>query len=172
MLTHEETLRLKNEAPEELARRALEERSEFLFGVRDLREELGRSWGGELRVMINHNVVVHFVPRYNDEMRNLDELPQFAVFPDDEREGDDRTHTYEGVKDLDPFDGVVFYVSADRYCQLVRELGAVSDRYGDYPRLPDTLFGEAEFVRLLTTRVLEHRLVRQERSYDFSKLTF
>src|SRR4051812_30329332 len=110
MLTHEEALRLKGDAPAELGRRALEERNEFLFGVKDLREDLGRTWGGELRVIVNQNVVLHLVPRYNDEMRNLDELPQFSIFPDDEREGEDRQHRYEGFKDLDPFDGVVFYV--------------------------------------------------------------
>ncbi len=172
MLSHEEALRLKNQAPEELARRALEERSEFLFGVHDLRSALGREWGGEVRVMLNLNVVVHFVPRYNDEMRSVDELPQFCVFPDDEREGDDRAHAYEGVKDLEAFEGAVFYVGQELYDRLVRELVAVAAHYGDYAQLPDTLFGEAEFVKLMTTRVLEHPLVRAEKSYDFSKRTF
>jgi hypothetical protein len=172
MLTHEEALRLKNEAPDELDRRAIAERNEFLFGVRDLRSALGREWGGEVRVFLNQNVVVHFVPRYNDEMRTIDELPQFAVFPDDDHEGEDRTHTYEGVKDLDPFDGVVFYVGTEQYSQMVRELTSVAARYGEYQRLPDTLFADAAFVRLLTLRVLEHSLVRAERSYDFTKRNF
>lgn len=172
MLTHEEALRLKNEDPHELDRRALEERNEFLFGVRDLRAELGREWGGELRVMINQNVVLHLVPRYNDEMRNVDELPQFAIFPDDDHHGEDRTHRYEGWKDLEPFDGVVFYVTAEEYKTLVRELAEAAARYGDYPRLPDTLFAGASFVPLLAARVLEHPVVRAERSYDFSKMNF
>src|SRR6185503_18804118 len=122
MLTHTEALRLKNEAPDELARRALEERNEFLFGVRDARNEIGRTWGGEMRILVNQNVVLHLVPRYNDEMRTVDELPQFVIFPDDEQEGEDRTHQYEGVKDLEPFDGVVFYVSTEDYAQIMKEL--------------------------------------------------
>jgi hypothetical protein len=172
MLTHEEAVRLKNESPREFDRRALEERNEFLFGVRDLRDQLGREWGGEMRVVVNQNVVLHLVPRYNDEMRNLEELPQFTIFPDDEREGEDRTHRYEGVKDLEAFDGVVFYVGHERYDRIVSELVEATRLYGDYPRLPDTLFAGSEFVELLTTRVLEHPVVRAERPYDFSKRTF
>ncbi|HVY61260.1 MAG TPA: hypothetical protein VHF22_06370 [Planctomycetota bacterium] len=172
MLTHEEALRLKNESPRELDRRALAEKDEFLFGVRDLRDSLGREWGGEVRVILNQNVVVHLVPRYNDEMRDIDELPQFTIFPDDDHEGEDRTHRYEGVKDLEDFEGVVFYVTGPQYAKLVAELCAAAGRYGDYLRLPDTLFGGTEFVKVLTTRVLEHPVVRAERSFDFSKRTF
>jgi hypothetical protein len=172
MLSHEEALRLKNDAPRELDRRALEEKDEFVFGVHDLRAELGRAWGGEVRIILNQNVVVHLVPRYNDEMRNVDELPQFTIFPDDEHEGEDRTHRYEGFKDLEAFEGVVFYVTADQYARIVRELVLAAERYGDYLRLPDTLFGGSEFVKVLTERVLEHSVVRAERSYDFSKRTF
>ena len=172
MLTHEEALRLKNDAPHELDRRALAERNEFLFGVGDHRAEQGREWGGELRALVNQNVVVHLVPRFNEEMRSLEELPQFTVFPDDEREGEDETHVYRGVKDLEDFEGVVFYVSQALYRALVRELGAVAGRYGDYPRLPDSLFAGTEFVGLLTRRILEHPLVQAERAYDFTKLAF
>ncbi|MGH7294761.1 MAG: hypothetical protein ACRELB_07510, partial [Polyangiaceae bacterium] len=69
MLTHEEARRLLKDAPRELDRRAVEERSDFLFGVRDLRAEFGREWGGEVRVLVNMNFVLHFVPRHTEEMR-------------------------------------------------------------------------------------------------------
>ena len=73
---------------------------------------------------------------------------------------------------LEAFDGVVFYVSQDDYRAMVRELGDVHARYGDYPRLPDTLYGGSAFVRMITTRVLEHPIVAAERPYDFRKRTY
>jgi len=172
MLTHEEALRLRREAPAELDRRATAEREDFTFGVRDLRHELGVTWGGEIRLLLNQNVVVHFVPRYNDEMRFLDELPQFCVFPDDAREGEDMPHTYAAVKDLDAFDGVVFYVARARYDAIVRELVAVHERYGEWLRAPDTLFAGSEIVRLVNGRILENSLVRAESRFDGTKRTF
>jgi hypothetical protein len=172
MLTHDEAVRLKNEDPRELDRRALAEREDFLFGVRDLRESFGRDWGGEFRVFINQNVVLHFLPCYTEEMKTDAELPQFAVVADEGRAGRDVAHRYEGFKDLDPFDGVVFYVSPADYRQLVAELASICGRYDDYPRLPDTLFGETSLVKLVAGRVLEHPIVRAERAYDFSKRTF
>jgi hypothetical protein len=172
MLTHEEASRLRREAPEELDRRAFEERRDFLFGVRDLRRVFGVEWGGEFRVFINQNVVLHLVPGFNAEMPGEPELPQFAVVPDDARRGEDRTHRYAGFKDLDDFDGVIFYVSRAEYASIVAELAEVASRYGDHPRLPDTLFGDAAFVRLIAYRVLEHPVVRAEREYDFSKREF
>ena len=172
MLTHEEALRLKNDAPHELARRAIEERNEFVFGVRDLRATFGREWGGEFRVIVNQNVVLHLVPRFTPDMENEAELPQFAVMPDDDHEGEDRTHRYEGWKDLEAFDGVIFYVTHEEYDALARELAAVAERYDDFPRLPDTLYPEAQLVRLIAGRVLEHAVVRAERDYDFTKRDF
>lgn len=172
MLTHEEAVRLKNEAPAELGRRALAERNEFLFAVSDRRSALGSEWGGEVRLLVNQNIVLHFVPSFNAEMRDLEELPQFVVFADDERDGEDRTHCFEGVKDLDPFDGVVFYVNHALYGKLVRELVEAAERYGDFPLLPDSLFAGSSFVGLVTNRVLDHPAVRAEREYDFSKRVF
>lgn len=172
MLTHDEAQRLKRDAPRELDRRALEERRDFLFGVRDLRAKFGEEWGGEFRIFINQNVVLHLVPGFTDEMYGEAELPQFAVIPDDDRDGQDRTHTYEGFKDLDSFEGVIFYVSRDLYRALVDELADVAARYADYPRLPDMLYPESNFVRLIAERVLEHPVVRAEREYDFSKREF
>ncbi len=172
MLTHEEALRLQKEAPREFDRRALEERRDFLFGVRDLRARFGAEWGGEFRVLINQNIVLHIVPGFNEEMPGVAELPQFVVFPDDERQGEDRTVTFEGFKDLDDFQGVIFYVSATDYEAMVAELEAVAARYADYPRLPDTLYAESKFVRLIAERVLEHPVVRAEREYDFTRREF
>ena len=172
MLTHDDAQRLLREDPRELDRRALEARAEFLFGVQDLRVAKEVVWGGEVRALLNQNVVLHLVPRYNDEMRNLDELPQFVVFPDDARAGEDRTHRYAAVKDLEAFDGVVFYVSAAEYRSLVDELAGAARRYPGYLRIPDALYADGPFERFVRTRVLEHALVRAERSFDFTKHAF
>ncbi|GIW70506.1 MAG: hypothetical protein KatS3mg102_0048 [Planctomycetota bacterium] len=80
-LTMEEALRLGRERPQELQRRALAEREEFVFAVRDMRASYGQEWGGELRVLINGNVVLHLLPAFNEHMRDEDELPQFCVMP-------------------------------------------------------------------------------------------
>lgn len=172
MWTHDDAARLRRDAPLEADRRSLSERRDFLFAVRDLREEPPPSWGGEFRVLVNQNLVLHFVPGFNEEMRNLAELPQFAVFPDDALAGEDRTHGYEGVKDLDAFEGVVFYVASEEYELLRRELADAARRYGDWLRIPDALYEGSRLVRLVSERVLEHSLVQAERRFDGSKRAF
>ena len=172
MLTREEALALKASDPREFDRRVLSERKQFVFGVRDLRREFGRDWGGEFRVFVNHNLVLHFVPRFNETMQDESELPQFAVFPDDSRDGEERRHWYEGGKDLDPYEGVIFFVTRQRYAAMVAELISVFEDYADYPRLPDTLFPGSVLVRLLSEKVLENPVVRAEREHDFTKFTF
>ncbi len=172
-LTHEEFQRLKRDDPRELDRRALAERRDFVFGVRDERAAFARNeWGGEFRVFVNQNVVLHLVPSYNGEMERPEELPEFCILPDDARRGQDATVRYEGVKDLDAFEGVHFYVSRDAYEKLVGELAGIVERYAEYPRLPDSLYGATEIVKLIASRVLEHPLVRAEREYDFTKWSF
>ena len=58
--------------------------------------------------------------------------------------------------------------------QLSVDLGHVGMGQGLIPAMKSlvTIFGGSGFVRLLTMRVLEHSVVRAERSYDFSKRTF
>jgi hypothetical protein len=172
MWTHDDAARLRRDAPAEADRRSLAERRDFIFSVRDLRDQAEPSWGGEFRVLVNQNLVLHFVPGLNEEMRDLSELPQFAVFPDDALAGEDRTHGYEGVKDLEAFEGVVFYVTREEYGRLRRELADAARRYGDWLRIPDALYEGSELVRLVAERVLEHSLVQAERRFDGSKRAF
>ncbi len=149
-----------------------DEEPDFFFGVSDRRATFGREWGGEFRVLINQNVNVHLVPRFNEEMRRPDELPQFSIFSNDARAGETDIVRYEAVKDLDAFDGAVFYVSSAVYEGLVRELAAIAGRYPEFPRLRDTAYPDTLLVKLIATRILEHPLVQAERQYDFTKRTF
>jgi len=167
----EELKRLDRESPAELTRALLAERREFVFGVEDDRDDFGTSWGGEFRVTLNKNVVLHFVPGMNAEMPDRSSLPQFSVMPDDLRDGDDEvvSFVYEDLKDVDPFEGVIFYVGRERYERLTDELADVARRYGAFDRIPDAYLPDSELVRMISRRVLEHPVVAAERPFDFSK---
>ena len=151
---------------------ASDEEPDFFFGVSDRRATFRHEWGGEFRVLINQNVNVHLVPRFNEEMRKLEELPQFSIFASDARAGQTGIVHYEAVKDLDAFDGAVFYVSSAAYDALVRELASIAERFPEFPRLRDTAYADTQIVRLIATRILEHPLVQAERQYDFTKRSF
>lgn len=138
----------------------------FLFGVEDHRDEPDR-WGGEVRITINRNVVLHLVPGFNDDMLSVEELPQFCVFPHEDL-ADSAEDTSQEV-DGDPIPGVVFYVTPDEYDRLVGEALQVSERYGDLDLIPDTYFLDTELIAFLNRTVLEHATVRAEREYDFKR---
>ncbi|MHC4392437.1 MAG: hypothetical protein ACYTFT_05745 [Planctomycetota bacterium] len=174
-MTHEEAIRLFAESPAALMQLSLQRREDFVFAVRDDRDEPADAWGGELRVCVNQNVVLHLVPGFSEGMSTVDELPQFAVMPSSERVGEDEQRTVAGdeERDLEPFEAVVFWVEPVRYERLVAELVEVAEAFGD-PRavLPDCAYPGARFVELIRERVLGHRVARDERPYDFSKRTF
>ncbi|MFC1708131.1 hypothetical protein ACFL59_15150 [Planctomycetota bacterium] len=171
-LTRELALQLQRETPHELASRALSERDEFVFSVRDSREREGVTWGGEFRLCINRNLVLHFTPGFNEEMRNLTELPQFAIMPDEERDGHDEVHMYEGTEELEPFEGVIFWVGGQQYEGMVCEIMALAGAFEPRTLLPDVLCGNSHFVRFVTDRVLDNGVVRKERKFDFTKSSF
>jgi hypothetical protein len=172
MLTMEEARRLREDAPGDLRRRALADRRDFVFAVRDLRSAYGSEWGGELRVLINGNIVLHLARGYNDHMRTDEELPQFCIMRAPDGSGTDRVHAYDGGEELGTFEGVLFLLEPADYDAVVDELCQVAREFDEHTWLPDTLFPEGRFVHLIRTRVLEHTLVRQEAPYDFSKLRF
>lgn len=170
-LTHDDALRMHAEAPGRLARLAVEESEAFAFEPRDMRGDDG--WGGEVRVCLNANIVLHFVPRFDEEMPSIDELPQFVVMPDDDNPDTCEIHRYEEVGDLEAFDGVVFRVEPRDYDRMVAELTDLASAFGAGRfLLPDTLYGDTRFVRFVTERVLPHDLAQRERPYDFTKRTF
>jgi hypothetical protein len=174
MSIHDELLRLAKQDPKELYRRIREETREFVFGAIDKREAFGEEWGGEFRVMINHNIVLHIIPNYNGEMRSKSELPQFCIFADDERDGVDEENLFEfeDDEDLGSFLGIIFYVSLEEYRRISGELEAVIGIYKGFTTIPDTYFLETRFVRLVSERVLRHPVIQEERRFDFSKLRF
>jgi hypothetical protein len=172
-LTLEDARRLHQEAPGRLAQLALESRQTFAFEPKDMRADGGEAWGGEVRVCVNGNVVLHFVPRFNREMERLSELPQFVVMPSvDDRDGADEVHTYDADGELDAFDGVVFWVSPEHYADMLDELREMALSFPGRCLLPDALFGDSRFVHFVKARVLEHPIVHAERAYDFSKRVF
>jgi len=171
-MTPEEASALHKKAPGELARRALADREAFVFALRDMQQEGETGWGGEVRLCLNQNVVLHFVPRFDAEMPTIADLPQFAVMPDTERLDEDKVHRYEGSPTLDAFDGVVFQVAPEQYEAMLEELHDVGARFTGRFLLADTVYGGARFVQLVTERVLAHPLVKAEREFDFRKRTF
>jgi hypothetical protein len=174
-MTHEEALRLFADSPASLMQIALHRREAFVFAVRDDRDEPADTWGGELRVCVNQNVVLHLVPGFSEGMSTVDELPQFVAMPSQERAGEDEKRTVAGDEEraLEPFEAVVFWVDPAEYERLVAELVDVAEAFGD-PRavLPDCAYPGARFVELIRERVLGHKVARDERPYDFSKRTF
>lgn len=172
MLTEERAQELHATDPFALARMALEHRDGFVFAVRDLRGGSGHGWGGEVRVCVNQNVVLHFVPRLDEETPTIESLPQFAVMPSDEEDGVDQVHPCAAPEELDPFDGVVYWVEPERYRAMLDELAAIARRFDERAMLPDTLYAQSQFVPFIADRVLSHKLARDERPYDFSKRTF
>lgn len=164
-LTLDELRRLRDEEPEALKRHLVEVRRGFLFGLEDHRAE-PEAWGGEVRVVINRNVVLHFVPRLNAAMTDRTELPQFTVFPDADR-SDKVEDTGLRLDDGDVVRGVIFWVDPTEYDELLRDAVEILERYEDWPVIPDTYFLDGPLVRFLDRVVLEHPTIVAEREYDF-----
>jgi hypothetical protein len=165
ILSLDELRDLRRTSPQRLFNYLLEIEREFIFGVEDHREEDLEGWGGELRVVINRNVVVHFVPRLNEAMTCTEELPQFTVLPD-ERRADSCLET-SLVLEEEVVKGVIFYVDPQDYDGLVADALRVVERYEDWDLLPDSYFLGTELISFLNRVVLDHSVVRTEREFDF-----
>lgn len=168
ILTLAELRQLRREHPRRLFAHLRDVWREFFFGVEDHREDVDE-WGGEFRVLLNRNIELHFVPRFNKSMETEDELPQFAVVPDDALAGTEVDREIPLDADGDSVKCVTFYVEPDRYARLVDELAEVIDRYDDWDVIPDTYFFDTELVSLIGSRVLEYSTVRAERAFDFRR---
>lgn len=168
VLTRDEIRSLRLSAPSRLFRHLSQVEREFLFGVAARRKH-EEEWGGEFEVMINRNLTLHFVPRFNEAMTRLEELPQFTVFPSTVTPDTARETELVLDDDGEKIQGVVFYVDPADYGQMCEELAEVEARYRDVDIVPDTYFLDTQLVEFLTRVVLEHPTVRIEREYDFRR---
>jgi hypothetical protein len=162
-----ELRQLRKEQPRKLFQYLKQVERDFVFGVEDHRQE-EEEWGGEYRVLLNRNIELHLVPRYNANMTNEDELPQFCVMPDSELAGTEAERSIP-IDDEENVQGVTFFVEPDAYDRMVDELGTIVDQYQDFDVIPDTYFLDTELVSLIHRRVLEHETVKAEREYDFRR---
>lgn len=169
-LTLDEMRALRQDNPQGLFRHLATVQRAFLFGVEDHREDDAgdERWGGEVRVVVNRNVEVHFVPALNEAMRTMGELPQFCVFPSEER-ADAIEETSVLLDDGDEVKGAIFYVDPTEYDVLVGAATRVVERYEDWDAIPDTYFLDSPLVQFLDRIVLEHDAVRAEREFDFRR---
>lgn len=168
VLTREEIRSLRISAPARLFRHLSQVEREFLFGVAARRKH-EEEWGGEYEVTLNRNLTLHFVPRFNEAMTKVEELPQFTVFPSAVTPDTARETELRLEEDDETIQGVVFYVDPADYAQMCEELAEVEERYGDIDIVPDTYFIGTTVVDFLTRVVLEHPTVRIEREYDFRR---
>jgi len=168
VLSLAELRQLRRDSPTKLFEHLRRVERDFVFGVEDHREEVDE-WGGEYRVLINRNIELHLVPRFNSQMEKVGELPQFVIMPDDELAGSDAEREITIDDEGETVPAVVFYVEPDRYDRLVDELSNIVDRYDDFDVIPDTYFLETELVHMLNSRILEHEHLKAERAFDFRR---
>lgn len=164
-LGQEELIALRRENPQALFRHLQEIARAFLFGVEDRRED-DEGWGGEVRMTLNRNLALHFVPGLNDAMTGDHELPQFCVMPDPQRVDEART-LESSLDDGEKINGVLFTVDPYDYDALLGEAIRIGEAYPEWDLIPDTYFLDTELIRFVTRTVLEHATVQEERRYDF-----
>lgn len=167
-LSLKELRQLRRNQPQKLFQYIKEVERDFVFGVEDYREEPD-AWGGQFRVVVNRNIDLHLVPRFNAAMEKLDELPQFAVMPDPELGGTEDERDIVIDEDGETVKGVTFYVEPDTFDRLMEELAEIVGQYDDFDVIPDTYFLDTELVQLLIRRVLEHDAIKAERAFDFRR---
>ncbi len=170
-VTDLQTLRRDN--PQRLFRHLDVVRQAFLFGVEDHtdaevegeEEEEGR-WGGDFRVVINRNLVVHLLPGFREGTPSRAELPQLVVMPDADRADD--AEGFEATLDGDETTrGVIFWVDPFDYDVLAREAQRIAAQYPGWDMIPDSYFLDTDLVRFISRTILEHPVVRAEQEYDF-----
>lgn len=165
VLSQDDLSALRRNNPQALFRHLQQVSRAFLFGIEDHREE-DEAWGGEVCLLINRNVVLHFVPGFNDAMTTPAELPQFCVMPDRERVDEARV-TETQLDDGERVRGVVFTVDPYDYDALVGEAVRIAEEYPAWDLIPDTYYLDTELVRFVGRTVLEHPVVQAEHRYDF-----
>jgi hypothetical protein len=92
-----------------------------------------------------------------DYISSFDELPQFSVFPSNDRAGQDMifTHSKKG------YDILVFFVSQAEYDLLCKDLATIASQYDGCDFLPDTWFEEMRVVKFIKNRVYVHPFVKK-----------
>ena len=169
MISPRDLKTLRSEDPKGFLEQVREHTSKYVLGLEDHRFDRGLGWGGELRLIINANVELHFVAGFNAEMETAAELPQFCVFPDDAQAGKTRKTLLE-VPDLaEPVRGTIFFVSTDEYRCLCQDVAEILERYGDFELVPDGWLATGALKQLLEKRVLEDSEVTRERRFDFRR---
>ncbi len=163
-----ELRQLRRDEPRKLFAYLKQVERDFVFGVEDHREEADE-WGGEFRVLINRNIELHLVPRFNSAMEKRDELPQYVIMSDTELAGTEDEREIVIDDDGETVKGVTFHVDPDAYDRIRDELAEIVGQYDDFDVIPDTYFLETELVQLLSRRVLEHEAIKEERAYDFRR---
>ena len=159
---------LRREDPARLFAHIDQVHRSFVFGVEDHREQRDQ-WGGELRVLLNRNLVLHFVSGFNAAMETDDELPQFCVRPDLGRADLEIETTQILEEDGLEIPGVIFCVEPSDYDRYVGEALRIRERYEDWDLIPDTYYLETELLGFLNRVVLEHPTVQAERKLDFRR---
>ena len=128
-LNSDELRVLRRDNPQALFRHLTQIRQRFLFGAEDHRDD--EEWGGECRVMLNRNIVLHFVRGYTEHMSSRAELPQFCVMATDDRP-DTVEETRTAVDAELEVKGALFYVDYDDYEVLIREAVEIAERCLDF----------------------------------------
>lgn len=168
VLSASELRELRQSNPEALFRHLTNVRQQFLFGVEDHRVEPEDEpeWGGDLRVLLNRNLMLHLVHGFTEAMPTPDTLPQFCVMPDAAR-ADSTGETVTVLDDGERIRGVVFYVDPEEYDVLARDAVRIAEEYVDWDLIPDSYYLDSELVRFVIRVVLEDATVAAERKYDF-----
>lgn len=159
---------LRQDNPRGLFKHLSEVQRSFLFGVEDHREDDDR-WGGEVRVILNRNIELHFVPAFNDAMSVTAELPQFCVFPSEARADTVQDTTLVLDEDGEVIPGAIFYVDPTEYDVMVGAATEVVERYEGWDLIPDTYFLDTPLIQFIERVVLEHTAIKAEREYDFRR---
>jgi len=159
-LTHEEMVRLNKKNPKALFNKIYGDVKQFYFGVEEVND---LQYDGTIEDVedfifdIGRRVMVDFVPELRDYISSFDELPQFSVFPQDDRAGQDMifTHSRNG------FDILVFFVSQAEYDLLYEDLAMIASQYDGCDFIPDTWFEGTRVVKFIKNRVYVHPLVKK-----------
>ncbi len=167
ILTDAQFRTLQRDNPKALFRLIEETRRCFVFGIEDRRDDESGDWGGALRVVLNRNLTLHLVTGFNEDMSTREELPQFCLFPNEDR----ADQTEETSIEVDEFTvkGLIFYVDPFDLDVYVREAALIAEAYPTWDAIPDTYYLDNELIRFITRSVLEEPLIAAERKFDFRR---
>lgn len=167
ILTDTQFRDLQRDNPKALFRLLEEIRRSFVFGIEDRRDDESGNWGGALRVVINRNLTLHLVTGFNEDMSSREELPQFCLFPNEDR-AEQIEETSIAVDEF-TVKGLIFYVDPFDLDVYLREAALIAETYPTWDAIPDTYYLDNELIRFITRNVLEEPLIVAERVFDFRR---